>query len=114
MESSMYLRGFIYNVAVAENIMLNVLNFMPNLERMFHSLNFITSSKSARVAQLVERQAFNLNVQGSSPCSGGTIFFLFLSETKWRLGIVTFINIRIKLISEIKQFFQCVSFFFVR
>ena len=28
----------------------------------------------ARVAQLVERQAFNLNVQGSSPCSGDIFF----------------------------------------
>ena len=31
-------------------------------------------ARSARVAQLVERQAFNLNVQGSSPCSGDVIF----------------------------------------
>ena len=31
-------------------------------------------SQLARVAQLVERQAFNLNVQGSSPCSGEYIF----------------------------------------
>ena len=31
---------------------------------------------SARVAQLVERQAFNLNVQGSSPCSGEYVFVL--------------------------------------
>ena len=75
-----------------DNIMLNVLNIMPSLERMFWSLNFIPSCKSARVAQLVERQAFNLNVQGSSPCSGGTRFFSFWSETKWRLRIINNIH----------------------
>ena len=68
---------FIMLLCYPDNIMLNVLNIMPSLERMFDSSNFILSIKSARVAQLVERQAFNLNVQGSSPCSGGTIFFLF-------------------------------------
>jgi hypothetical protein len=31
---------------------------------------------TARVAQLVERQAFNLNVQGSSPCSGEFVFII--------------------------------------
>ena len=60
-----------------DNIMLNVLNVMPSLERMYDPSNFIPSNKSARVAQLVERQAFNLNVQGSSPCSGDMIFFRF-------------------------------------
>ena len=37
-------------------------------------LNFRSLTRSARVAQLVERQAFNLNVQGSSPCSGEYFF----------------------------------------
>ena len=63
-------------------LMLNVLKIMPSLERMFESSNFIHSVKSARVAQLVERQAFNLNVQGSSPCSGGTIFFSEANKNK--------------------------------
>ena len=58
-------------------LMLNVLKIMPSLERMFESWNFIHSVKSARVAQLVERQAFNLNVQGSSPCSGEFVFAIF-------------------------------------
>ncbi len=31
--------------------------------------------KYARVAQSVERVAFNHNVQGSSPCSGGCFFY---------------------------------------
>ena len=40
---------------------------------------FCLLSQLARVAQLVERQAFNLNVQGSSPCSGEILFiFSFL------------------------------------
>ena len=58
-----------------DDIMLNVLKIMPSLERMYESWNFIRSAKSAQVAQLVERQAFNLNVQGSSPCSGDMSFF---------------------------------------
>ena len=37
------------------------------------------TEKHARVAQSVERVAFNHNVQGSSPCSGVTyVFFLLL------------------------------------
>ena len=40
--------------------------------------SFSSFSGSARVAQLVERQAFNLNVQGSSPCSGESFFLLFV------------------------------------
>ena len=40
----------------------------------FFNFHFFTSS--ARVAQLVERQAFNLNVQGSSPCSGEYFFLV--------------------------------------
>ena len=44
-----------------------------------HFINFQFSLiiQQARVAQLVERQAFNLNVQGSSPCSGDTTFKFF-------------------------------------
>ena len=38
-------------------------------------------TQAARVAQLVERQAFNLNVQGSSPCSGEYVFVLFIACT---------------------------------
>ena len=40
----------------------------------FHFFNFGLLLQLARVAQLVERQAFNLNVQGSSPCSGDILF----------------------------------------
>jgi hypothetical protein len=35
----------------------------------------IIKEKHARVAQSVERVAFNHNVQGSSPCSGGRFIF---------------------------------------
>ena len=61
------------------DIIFYALNFMATLGRMCVSLNFLSSLNSARVAQLVERQAFNLNVQGSSPCSGEILFiFSFL------------------------------------
>ena len=83
-QTSVLLSVVIMLLCYPDNIMLNVLNIMPSLERMFWSLNFIPSCKSARVAQLVERQAFNLNVQGSSPCSGGTIFFFFLIWNKMK------------------------------
>ena len=55
---------------------LQFLKIVKNLYQ-FSLFQFWHLSQLARVAQLVERQAFNLNVQGSSPCSGDTIFFLF-------------------------------------
>ena len=49
-----------------------------NNKNKFFKLSFSFLLRSARVAQLVERQAFNLNVQGSSPCSGELVLlFLF-------------------------------------
>jgi hypothetical protein len=39
--------------------------------------NIVAKEKQARIAQSVERVAFNHNVQGSSPCSGGALFYLF-------------------------------------
>ena len=44
---------------------------------IFSKSSFLNLLRSARVAQLVERQAFNLNVQGSSPCSGEFVFVNF-------------------------------------
>ena len=41
------------------------------------NLSILVIRRSARVAQLVERQAFNLNVQGSSPCSGEIFLAIF-------------------------------------
>ena len=46
--------------------------------RIYNFSLFFQLLSSARVAQLVERQAFNLNVQGSSPCSGEFVFFIFV------------------------------------
>ena len=40
----------------------------------FFKLNHLNLYFRARIAQSVEHQTFNLRVQGSSPCSGGTIF----------------------------------------
>ena len=57
---------------------MNLLIFFEYLIRNLNhcrSINFGPSFQVARVAQLVERQAFNLNVQGSSPCSGDIYFF---------------------------------------
>ena len=55
-----------------KQVLVDSLNEEDNLASLSHFLksSFSTSLRSARVAQLVERQAFNLNVQGSSPCSG--------------------------------------------
>ncbi len=52
----------------------------------------IIKENRARVAQSVERVAFNHNVQGSSPCSGGCFFSFFHSYTK---------NIMIEAISKV-------------
>ena len=41
------------------------------------------NSIAARVAQSVEHQAFNLRVQGSSPCSGEKCFFLKFNLSKY-------------------------------
>ena len=57
---------------------------------------------TARVAQLVERQAFNLNVQGSSPCSGEDIFFIINS-------LIDF-NLTWKKIANIFLSYVCSSF----
>ena len=57
---------------------MNLLTFLKYLKRNLNHFAFINSGllfQAARVAQLVERQAFNLNVQGSSPCSGDIYFF---------------------------------------
>ena len=62
---------------------------MIEWKKIFY-LSFLLFISSARVAQLVERQAFNLNVQGSSPCSGDkffthTYYWIQNIQTSWRM-----------------------------
>ena len=55
---------------------------------MYLALDF-TACRVARIAQSVEHQTFNLRVQGSSPCSGGSSSFELLGKklTKREGGI---------------------------
>ena len=65
------------------------------------------SYQAAWVAQLVERQAFNLNVQGSSPCSGDVIVFFIVLSLKlfiwlyYYFFVLRFLRVQ-KISSEIK------------
>ncbi len=49
--------------------------YLLTLTTTLNRSELFMKAKSARVAQSVERVAFNHNVQGSSPCSGDYYFF---------------------------------------
>ena len=55
---------------LADKSTLNVLHRRNNLLELYQVNRRASLPKSARIAQSVEHQTFNLRVQGSSPCSG--------------------------------------------
>ena len=59
----------------------NIINILSNpllFNLRLNNINsFLEKKTTTGIAQLVERQAFNLNVQGSTPCIGVNYFISY-------------------------------------